>query len=115
MSQKRAIFGKLGEAWLGGPFRAYDTGTVQGLACVREGTADVLAIVAKTEGRGDGGRFLDALTRNYAQVRVWAITNPALQAMLFRRGFYESMERHLEGEELEWAMVWRKPTQETTR
>jgi hypothetical protein len=115
MSKKPAIFGKLGPVWLDGPFREYDNGTVQGLVAVEGKCADVLAIVVKTPAHGDGGRFLAALQRNYERVRIWAVQNPTLGAMLTRRGFAVSLERHLDGEELEPAYVWQKPTAEATR
>jgi hypothetical protein len=112
MSKKPAIFGKLGQPWLEGPFREYDTRTVQGLASVSGKCADVLAIVVKTPAHGDGGRFLEALQRNYETVRIWAVENPTLRSMLTRRGFVVSLERHLEGEELEIAYVWQKAVPE---
>lgn len=111
MSKKLPIFGKLGDEWLDGPFRDFDNGTIQGLAHVHAGVADVLAIVAKTPGYGDGGRFLDALKRSYATVRVWSVTNPDMAAMLRRRGFVESQERHLDDELAETAFVYHKPTE----
>lgn len=88
---------------LGIEFGEFATPTMIGLAKVGNGRLELLVIQAKTEGRGDCGRFLSAVMAEYQTVVVWAITSKVLKGMLKRRGF----KRHWDDEGTD-GMIWGK-------
>jgi hypothetical protein len=91
-------------------FDEFDTGTVCGLARVAANPGerlDILAISSYVKGGGDGGRFLAAAVEAYRHVRVYAIENDRLRAMLARRGFTDFIR--MERGEPCTGMEWRRP------
>jgi hypothetical protein len=89
------------------PFDEFETATMQGLAWVRGDRLDILAIGAKTPGRGDCGRFLAACMKAYQTIVVWDVLNSDLAQMLERRGFVNDWQ--YDGGASQPVMIWRAP------
>lgn len=85
-------------------FQAFRTGTIHGLAAVRENRLDILAVMAMNPGHGEFARFLDECQKNYETIGIWEIWNGSLAAYLKRRGFREVREE-LDGDLAE-GMRW---------
>jgi hypothetical protein len=100
------VIGELFPFMPGDWFEAFDVETVHGLALVRDRRLDLLSIVARNPGQGDGGRFLAACMAAYDVVGVWELLNPELEAMLERRGFWHAADV-FQGEAVA-GMIWRK-------
>lgn len=91
MSQHAPILGKLGPEYMGGPFRAFDTGLVRGLA-VRDGRhLQFLVLLAHHPNHGETGTLLVECQRVYDQITVWEVLNPILERLLYKRGFVRSL------------------------
>lgn len=88
MSKFVPVIGKLGPEYMGGPFRTFDTGKVNGLAChVSEKRVDLLAIVAKYPGRGDTTAFIDAMQKTYGLIIIWQVQDERMLRILHKAGF----------------------------
>ena len=96
--------------FLGGPFEVFHAGPIHGLARADAGRLDLLAVVAEPPGCGHFAAFLADCMRAYPSIGVWEIWNPALAAMLKRRGFVPADEV-LDGD-LASGLVWRAPAPE---
>lgn len=71
---------------------------VVGYAVEHQGAVYIPVIMARKEGSGDVGRFLDSLS---ARCRIANVTSPKLAGMLGRRGWRVEIE--------EGCDVWRRP------
>lgn len=85
-------------------FDEFETDAIVGLARVDGEAIDILSVLAKEPGQGDGGRLIDALTANYAHVRFLHVMSHHFTGMLTRRGF-TPFSIHEDGEDIpgfEW-------------
>lgn len=69
------------------PFDAFDTGTVHGLAFVRQRRIDILAVHSHLPGQGDFRRFIEALKGAYDTIGIWEIINADMHIIMPRLGF----------------------------
>lgn len=65
-------------------------------------------IVSEKEGKGAVGAYIDNLKELYGQIRFPNVTNPKLEGMLKRRGFFLKREYVLILKEHVNVYVWRK-------
>lgn len=109
MSKFAPVVGKLGPQYMGGPFRTFDTGKMNGLACRGGERVDLLAIVAKHPGRGDTTAFIDALQRTYGLVIIWQVQNERMLRILHKAGFVPGKMAAGESGLLEDVYKWESP------
>jgi hypothetical protein len=79
--------------YLGTGFEKFNTGTVVGLARVREECLEILAIATVPRRRGHLRGFVRAAQKSYRAIRFLDVFNPQLDQALARYGFDQAVIR----------------------